>query len=150
MQPVAECAASGKGRTMSEVQTFEQTTDGIRVQVASMYLEQQSDAEENRHVWAYQVRIKNLGTVPVQLLTRRWRITDGYGHAHEVIGDGVVGDKPVLQPGGDYEYSSGTPLATSTGFMTGIFQMIDAQGRRFAVQVPAFSLDGPDIHRAVH
>ncbi|MEX0694882.1 MAG: Co2+/Mg2+ efflux protein ApaG [Rhodospirillales bacterium] len=135
---------------MSELQSFEQTTDGICVQVASMYLEQQSDAEENRYVWAYQVRIINRGPVPVQLLTRRWRITDGHGHAHEVIGDGVVGNKPVLQPGADYEYSSGTPLSTATGFMTGIFQMIDGLGRRFAVQVPAFSLDGPDFKGAVH
>ncbi len=135
---------------MTELQAFEQITDGIRVLVASAYIEDQSDPDENRHVWAYQVRIENLGAQPVQLLTRRWRITDGNGRAHEVIGDGVVGDKPVLRPGDHYEYSSGTPLATSTGFMTGIFQMIDATGRRFAVQVPAFSLDGPEPPRAVH
>lgn len=135
---------------MQELQAFEQTTDGIRVLVAAAYIEAQSDADENRHVWAYQVRLENLGKVPVQLLTRRWRITDGNGRAHEVIGDGVVGDKPVLNPGDHYEYSSGTPLATQTGFMTGIFQMIDASGRRFAVQVPAFSLDGPEPPRAVH
>jgi ApaG protein len=135
---------------MNELQTFEQTTDGIRVMVAAAYLEQQSDPDENRHVWAYQVRLENLGTETVQLLTRRWRITDGNGHAHEVIGDGVVGEKPVLQPGDQYEYSSGTPLATESGFMTGIFQMIDASGRRFAVQVPAFSLDGPEPPRALH
>lgn len=135
---------------MNEFPTFEQTTDGIRVQVASAYIDSQSDPDENRHVWAYQVRIENLSEETVQLLTRRWRITDGNGRAHEVIGDGVVGEKPVLEPGDHYEYSSGTPLATSTGFMTGIFQMIDASGRRFSVQVPAFSLDGPELPRAVH
>ncbi len=135
---------------MNQLQTFEQTTDGIRVSVAAAYLEEQSDADENRHVWAYQVRLENTGTMTVQLLTRRWRITDGGGRAHEVIGDGVVGDKPVLKPGDHFEYSSGTPLSTSSGFMTGIFQMIDNAGRRFAVQVPAFSLDGPEPRRAVH
>ncbi|MBO6947853.1 MAG: Co2+/Mg2+ efflux protein ApaG [Rhodospirillales bacterium] len=135
---------------MTELQAFEQITDDIRVLVASAYIEEQSDPDENRHVWAYQVRVENLGTQPVQLLTRRWRITDGNGRAHEVIGDGVVGDKPVLKPGDHYEYSSGTPLATSTGFMTGVFQMIDGNGRRFVVQVPAFSLDGPEPPRAVH
>lgn len=135
---------------MAQYQTFEETTDGIRVQVTPVYLPDQSDPEEKRFVWAYQVRIENLGGTAVQLLTRRWRITDATGKVHEVIGDGVVGDKPVLQPGGDYEYSSGTPLATSSGFMTGIFQLIDGGGRRFAVRVPAFSLDGPDPRGVVH
>ncbi len=135
---------------MTELQAFEQTTEGIRVLVASAYIDEQSDPDENRYVWAYQVRVENLGKQPVQLLTRRWRITDGSGRAHEVIGDGVVGDKPVLGPGDHYEYSSGTPLRTSTGFMTGIFQMIDGSGRRFAVEVPTFSLDGPESPQAVH
>jgi len=135
---------------MREIQAFEQTTDGIRVMVGAAYLDEQSDPDENHHVWAYQVRIENQGAEPVQLLTRRWRITDGNGRAHEVIGDGVVGEKPILQPGDHYEYSSGTPLSTSTGFMTGIFQMIDGAGRRFCVQVPPFSLDGPEPPRAVH
>ena len=135
---------------MREIQAFEHTTDGIRVMVGAAYLDEQSDPDENHHVWAYQVRVENLGAEAMQLLTRRWRITDGNGRTHEVIGDGVVGDKPVLQPGDHYEYSSGTPLSTPTGFMAGIFQMIDGTGRRFCVQVPAFSLDGPDLLRAVH
>ena len=135
---------------MDAYQTFEETTDGILVQVTPVYLPDQSAPDEGRHVWAYQVRIENQGGGAVQLLTRRWRITDGNGKVHEVIGDGVVGDQPVLNPGADYEYSSGTPLATATGFMTGIFQMIDAAGRRFAVKVPAFSLDGPESRGVVH
>lgn len=130
--------------------TFEETTDDIRVMVTPMYLEEQSDASENRHVWAYHVRLENHGNGMVQLLTRRWRIIDGNGVAHEVIGDGVVGQKPILNPGDDFEYSSGTPLATPSGFMTGIFQMLDADGRRFAVQVPAFSLDEPQGQGVVH
>ena len=135
---------------VSEHLTFEETTDGIRVLVTPVYLEAQSDPEEGQHVWAYQVRIENTGADTVQLLTRRWRITNAHGHVHEVIGDGVVGDKPTLRPGDDYEYASGTPLSTPSGFMTGIFQMIDLTGRRFAVKVPAFSLDAPSPIRAVH
>ncbi len=135
---------------MAAPHTFEETTENIRVMVTPLYLEEQSDPEENRHVWAYHVRLENHGTAEVQLLTRRWRITDGNGVTHEVIGDGVVGQKPVLGPGDDFEYSSGTPLATATGFMTGIFQMLDADGRRFAVKVPAFSLDGPQGAGVVH
>ena len=105
---------------MNEFPTFEQTTDGIRVQVASDYIDSQSDPDENRHVWAYQVRIENLSEETVQLLTRRWRITDGNGRAHEVIGDGVVGEKPVLEPGDHYESFQRDPVGDSTGFMTGI------------------------------
>ncbi len=135
---------------MSDAQTFEETTEGVRILVTPVYLSDQSDADDGRHVWAYQVRIENQSANQVQLLTRRWRITDGNGAVHEVIGDGVVGDQPVLAPGDDYEYSSGTPLSTSSGFMTGIFQMIGADGRRFAAKVPAFSLDGPGARNAVH
>ncbi len=135
---------------MSEHLTFEETTDGIRVLVTPVYLDDRSDPEEGQYVWAYQVRIENTGDNTVQLLTRRWRITDATGHVNEVIGDGVVGDKPTLRPGENYEYASGTPLSTPSGFMTGIFQMVDLTGRRFAVQVPAFSLDAPDGSRAVH
>ena len=135
---------------MRDAQTFEETTDGVRILVTPIYLSDQSDAEDGRYVWAYQVRIENQSASQVQLLTRRWRITDGNGAVHEVIGDGVVGDQPVLAPGDDYEYSSGTPLTTPSGFMSGIFQMIDADGRRFAAKVPAFSLDGPGARSAVH
>lgn len=135
---------------MAELQTFEEITDSVRVQVTPVYLDEQSDPEESRHVWAYQVRLENLGSSPVQLITRRWRITDANGRAHEIIGDGVVGETPILHPGDDYEYSSGTPLNTSSGFMTGVFQMLHASGHRFVVQVPTFALDIPDSRGAVH
>lgn len=135
---------------MTSYQTFEEITDNIRVQVTPVYLADQSEPEDGHHVWAYQVRIENLGQITVQLLTRRWRITDSNGRVHEVIGDGVVGDKPVLEPGADFEYSSGTPLKTPSGFMAGIFQMLNADGQRFAVRVPVFALDTPERQGAVH
>lgn len=135
---------------MAELQTFEEITRDIRILVTPVYLEDQSDPEDARHVWAYQVRIENLGSSAVQLLTRRWRITDAYGRAHEVIGDGVIGETPVLNPGDDFEYSSGTPLSTPSGFMTGIFQMLGTDGQRFAASVPTFALDIPESRGAVH
>ena len=77
------------------------------------------------------------------MLYRHWQIVDGGGGGHDVVGDGVVGEQPVLAPGEAYTYSSGTPLMTPTGFMSGLFHMICADGKRFDAEVPAFSLDGP-------
>jgi ApaG protein len=79
----------------------------------------------------------------VQLLRRHWHITDSQGRIHEVRGEGVVGEQPVLEPGESFEYTSGTPLATPSGFMVGSYQMIDGEGANFSVSVPAFSLDSP-------
>ncbi len=135
---------------MADLPVFEEMTDGILIQVTPAYLSEQSDPEDGRFVWAYQVRMINQGQETVQLLTRRWRITDAHGRVHEVIGDGVVGEKPVLRPGDSYQYSSGTPLETSSGFMAGIFQVVDSAGNRFAVRVPTFSLDQPGTRGAVH
>lgn len=135
---------------VSDLPVFEEMTDGILVQVTPAYLNEQSDPSEGHYVWAYQVRMINQGRQTVQLLTRRWRITDANGRVHEVIGDGVVGEKPVLRPGDSYQYSSGTPLSTSSGFMAGVFQVVDTDGKRFAVRVPTFSLDGPEPRGIVH
>jgi ApaG protein len=76
-------------------------------------------------------------------MRRHWHITDSHGRIHEVQGEGVVGEQPVLQPGESFEYTSGTPLATPSGFMVGSYQMIDKTGSSFNVSVPAFSLDSP-------
>ena len=127
---------------------YSETTASIRVTVKPMYLEEQSSPGDNHFVWAYQVQIENLGQERVQLLARHWRITDSLGRVQEVRGAGVVGEQPVLEPGGSYEYTSGTPLATPSGIMVGSYQMENAQGERFDVAVPAFSLDSP--HQAVN
>jgi ApaG protein len=135
---------------MSKSDVYQEQTYGVVIAVSPEYLADHSDPDEGRHVWAYHVRIENQGTEPVQLLYRHWRIADAKGTSHEVIGDGVVGDQPVLAPGESYTYSSGTPLATGSGFMSGRFHMIAADGTRFDAEVPAFSLDGPDRPLAVH
>lgn len=122
---------------------YEKTTHDITVQVIPRFLDDQSRPEEGHYVWAYHVRIVNDGTETVQLLSRHWRITDGSGALQEVRGPGVVGAQPVLQPGETFEYTSGTPLRTPSGIMVGSYEMTTRAGRRFAIDIPAFSLDSP-------
>lgn len=126
---------------------YSETTDGITVTVRPLYLEEQSAPAENRYVWAYFVKIANGGQRTVQLRSRYWHITDANGRVQEVRGPGVVGQQPVLRPGESYEYNSGTPLSTPSGIMRGTYQMETADGARFDVRIPAFSLDSP--HQAV-
>ncbi len=127
------------------------TTRGIRVSVRSFYLDDQSEPEEGQYVWAYRVRIENTGGEPVQLLARSWRITDARGRTVEVNGEGVVGEQPSLDPGEAFEYTSGTPLETPTGFMAGAYHMVATRsGERFEVEIPAFSLDSPHQSGRLH
>jgi ApaG protein len=122
---------------------YSHTTRAITVTVQPIYLEDQSSPEESRFVWAYHVKIENNGGTTVQLRTRYWRITDSLGRVQEVRGAGVIGEQPVLKPGDSFEYTSGTPLSTPSGFMVGTYQMQTEGGERFDVEVPAFSLDSP-------
>lgn len=129
---------------------YEKTTHGVRVSVESLFLDEKSDPEQNRYVWAYHVVIENKSSQAVQLLTRRWRITDANGAVQEVRGDGVVGEQPVLVPGDSFEYTSGTPLGTPSGFMTGSYRMETETGGRIDVAVPDFSLDSPHERPRIH
>jgi len=130
---------------------YSATTRHIRVRVASFYLSDQSHPERGQYMWAYRIRIDNLGTETVQLLQRTWNIIDAKGRRQRVHGDGVIGEQPVLAPGGHFEYTSGTPLETPSGFMTGLYHMVvTASGERFDVQIPSFSLDSPHQSSAVH
>jgi ApaG protein len=122
---------------------YEKVTRSIKVTVVPTYLEDQSSPADNHFVWAYQVRIENLGAETVQLRTRYWRITDAIGRVQEVTGSGVVGEQPVLKPGETFEYRSGTPLVTPSGIMDGTYRMETSAGEGFEVAIPAFSLDSP-------
>jgi ApaG protein len=126
---------------------YSETTRSIKVTVKPFYLEDQSSPAENRYVWAYHVRIENTGAETVQLRSRHWRITDGIGRQQEVRGPGVVGEQPVLAPGGSFEYTSASPLTTPSGIMVGTYEMETSGGESFAVAIPAFSLDSP--HQSV-
>lgn len=129
---------------------YERTTRGIRVQVDPCYLEDQSDPDEERYVWAYTVRIDNESDDIVQLCTRHWQITDAEGFTDIVDGDGVVGEQPVLKPGEGFEYTSGAPLGTPSGLMVGRYGMATMAGETFEVDIPAFSLDSPHELRQIH
>jgi ApaG protein len=119
-------------------------TNGVRVTVEPVYLEEESDPERGRFFWAYAIEIGNEGARTVQLLARHWRITDGNGHVEEVRGPGVVGEQPEIDPGNSFSYTSGCPLSTPSGIMVGSYQMVTANGEVFSVDIPAFSLDLPD------
>jgi|TARA_Y100000031_G_scaffold96201_1_gene105634 ApaG protein len=125
-------------------------TRSIEVTIDPVYLDDQSEPADDHFVWAYQVRIENKGGETVQLLNRYWRITDAQGRIQEVRGAGVVGERPVLNPGQSYEYTSGTPLSTPLGIMDGSYQMETQNGETFDVVIPAFSLDSPHQRRSVN
>jgi len=122
---------------------YSEITRSIKVIVKPYYLDDQSSPTDNHFVWAYHVRIENHGPETVQLRRRHWRITDGMGRQQDVRGPGVVGEQPVLAPGESFEYTSGTPLSTPSGIMTGSYEMETKGGESFAVVIPAFSLDSP-------
>ncbi|MEN0040113.1 MAG: Co2+/Mg2+ efflux protein ApaG [Pseudomonadota bacterium] len=124
--------------------TYEATTRGIRVTVQPQYLADRSSPKDGQWVWTYEVRLENHGQDTVQLLTRHWLIVDGNGTKEEVRGAGVVGDQPRLDPGESYTYTSGCPLKTPSGFMSGSYGMVDGEGQAFDVEIPAFALDLPN------
>lgn len=125
-------------------------TRNIEVKVTPRFLPERSSQEKSYFFWSYTIEITNLGRETVQLKTRHWRITDAFGRLQEVRGAGVVGEEPVLPPGGAFEYTSGVPLPTPSGFMVGTYGMIGADGERFNVDIPAFSLDSPQERRTVN
>ena len=129
---------------------YEAVTRAIRVRVTPAYIEDRSTPDDGQYFWAYTVDIANQGSVPVQLLSRYWRITDGVGRSEEVRGPGVVGQTPLIPPGGNFTYTSGCPLKTPSGIMTGRYQMSDASGARFDIAIPAFSLDSPYAVRSLN
>lgn len=123
---------------------YSKTTRGIKVIAIPTYLPDQSDPAGNHYVWAYTIQLTNLGGRSVQLLDRHWRITNVLGQMQEVRGAGVVGQQPVIPPEGQFQYSSGAALTTPSGLMAGSYGMVDTDsGERFAIDIPAFSLDSP-------
>lgn len=129
---------------------FEKTTHDISVTVEPIFMDDQSDHSKNHYVWAYHVRIENNGEETVQLHSRYWHIVDARGVVQEVEGEGVVGEQPVLRPGEAYEYTSGTPLATSCGIMKGTYFMQTNDGETLNIEIPAFSLDSPYHSNVIH
>ena len=129
---------------------FSKTTKNINISVKPYYLEEQSEPDEHHYVCAYQITINNLGEKTVQLKKRFWEITDSNGSKKEVTGAGVVGEQPILRPGEKYEYTSGTPLSTPSGFMEGYYEMETTDGNKFDASIPLFSLDSPHISNQIN
>jgi ApaG protein len=125
-------------------------TRQIEVTVKPDFMPERSATERGQYFWAYTIVITNNGKETVQLKTRQWVITDATGHRQIVRGEGVVGEQPVLAPGERFEYTSGVPLPTSSGIMTGRYQMVTASGEHFEIEVPTFSLDSPSEKRVLN
>jgi ApaG protein len=119
------------------------TTRGIRVQVKSTYLPERSSPHDCQYLFAYHIRISNVGSETAQLVSREWIITSADGEVERVKGPGVVGEQPVLSPGGSFEYTSYCPLKTSVGSMQGSYQMMTADGEKFDALIAPFTLAAP-------
>jgi ApaG protein len=129
---------------------YRAVTRQIEVTVEPNFMPERSSAENSRYFWSYTIVITNSGEETVQLQTRHWIITDASGKRQEVRGEGVVGEQPVLAPGERFEYTSGVPLSTASGFMTGRYQMVSESGEKFEIDVPTFSLDSPEAKRVLN
>ena len=129
---------------------YERVTRGIKIVVRPQYLENQSKPDEGHFVWAFTITVENHGRDTVTLRTRYWKITDGNGKVQEVRGAGVVGEQPTLKPGDHFQYTSGCPLKTPSGFMAGAYQMQTAAGELFNVDIPVFSLDSPHDKHSIN
>jgi ApaG protein len=121
------------------------TTRNVTVRVSVSFLPEQSEPGRGRWFWAYHIRIENEGPMAVQLISREWLISDGRGAHHEVQGEGVVGEQPVIEPGGAFDYVSGCPLSTPTGAMEGRYHMVGADGSSFPIEIPRFPLVAPAV-----
>ena len=120
------------------------TTRGIRIQVNSRYLPDRSSPKEGTYLFTYHVRITNVGAETAQLVSREWIITNAEGEVERVKGPGVVGEQPVLSPGGSFEYSSFCPLKTAVGSMHGAYQMVTDKGEQFDAVIAPFTLAVPN------
>jgi ApaG protein len=126
------------------------TTRGVKVTVKPQFLEAESSPKDDRYFWAYSVEIVNEAAETVQLIARHWRIMDANGQLQEVKGPGVVGEQPVLRAGESYTYTSGCPLSTPHGSMTGSYRMVAESGAAFEADIPAFPLQSPYARVILH
>jgi ApaG protein len=131
-------------------QMYRAVTRDIEVVVTPRFVADRSSPENSYFFWAYTIAITNNGDNTVQLKTRYWRIIDASGRRQEVRGAGVVGEEPVLKAGESFEYTSGVPLQTPSGFMLGTYGMVTASGEHFDLEIPAFSLDSGDSKRTLN
>lgn len=122
---------------------YSSTSHGVRVTAMPEFAPDRSAPDDGAYFWIYTIEIANMGDGSVQLISRHWVITDANGKTVEVKGLGVIGEQPHLEPGESFTYTSGVPLATASGMMSGSYAMARDDGSEIMVDVPAFSLDSP-------
>jgi len=120
------------------------TTNGIRVQVTTKFLPERSSPRDGEYLFAYFIRITNVGSETAQLISRHWVITNTDGEEEEVRGDGVVGNQPVLEPGGVHNYNSFCQLKTAVGTMHGEYTLVNPAGETFEARIAPFTLAVPN------
>lgn len=122
-----------------------QSNSEIGIHVATAYVDEQSQPDDDRYVFAYTITIRNNGKVAATLRSRHWIITDANGKVQEVHGDGVVGEQPFLRPGEEFRYSSGAILETPVGAMQGMYTMEAEDGGNFDAPIAPFTLAVPGL-----
>ena len=115
----------------------------IDIDIATRYLDDQSEPARDRYVFAYTINIRNAGGVAARLIARHWVITDANGKVQEVQGEGVVGQQPWLRPGEGFAYTSGAVLETAAGTMQGSYAMLADDGTQFDAPIAPFQLAVP-------
>lgn len=135
---------------MRQLYSFERTTDDIRVSVTPVFMDEESDPTKHFYLWAYQVRIENLGQDSIKILDRQWHVVDALGATQDIAGVGVFQDKPSLNPGDSFEYTNTIPLSTTSGFITGTYALEKNSGTFIAIKAPTFSLDSPYAQKTLH
>ncbi len=138
LQPLDARTPAAHNRGMARTKPYH-----IEVNVATRFVDDQSQPRENRYVFSYTVTMRNQGQQPARLIARHWVITDANGKVQEVRGDGVVGEQPHMAPGDDFQYTSGAVLETAVGTMKGSYQMLADDGTRFDAPIPQFTLSVP-------
>lgn len=129
---------------------YKELTDNVEVAVEPEYLDGQMTNTSSSFFWAYHVKISNKNSYPIQLISRYWKILDEKGAKQEIEGEGVVGEKPIIEPDSFYQYTSGAHLNCPSGIMTGYYVMKKNDGKTFNVKIPAFSLDVPNLKRTTN
>lgn len=120
---------------------FSKITSNIRVSVVPEYDSKNSYPSENRYVFKYNIVIENDGDFPIKILKRKWLIFDvGFGYT-EVVGDGVIGLTPDVEPGDNFAYFSNVMLRSGVGNMSGKYLVENSETKdHFEVDIPKFNL----------
>lgn len=122
---------------------YEAITDGVRIRVRPKFLHDESEPARAKFMWQYTVEVENESDRIWTIVRRHWKIVDSAGRLQAVDGEGVIGQMPTVGPGQRFSYTSGAPLATPSGMMTGTYDLVDDEGEEMVARIPAFSLDSP-------